>query len=92
MKKKKVISIVLPSYNEEGNIELIGAEETAREILRIAQTMPEGSKERGEMFIRYADLIRKNDTQTADDEDPVKIYLPMKCDMCPLKNGATAKE
>lgn len=81
--RKKEISKA--TYNEEGSIELIGAEETAREILKIAQTMPEGSKERGEMFVRYADLIRKNDTQTAEDDDPVRIYLPMKCDVCPMK-------
>lgn len=81
--RKKEISKA--TYNEDGSIELIGAEETAREILKIAQTMPEGSKERGEMFVRYADLIRKNDTQTAEDDDPVRIYLPMKCDVCPMK-------
>lgn len=80
------------AYNEEGDIELIGAEETAREILRIAQTMPEGSKERGEMFVRYADLIRKNDTQTAGDDDPVRIYLPMKCNICPIKKAYDAKK
>ena len=37
------------------------------------------------MFVRYADLIRKNDTQTADDDDSVRIYNPMKCDVCPMK-------
>lgn len=90
-RKRDLSNLQTTTYNEEGDIELIGAEETAREILKIAQTMPEGSKERGEMFIRYADLIRKNDTQTGDDEDPVKIYLPMKCDMCPLKSNSEAK-
>ena len=53
--------------------------------------MPEGSKERGEMFVRYADLIRKNDTATNEDDDPVKIYLPMKCTMCPLKKEFDSK-
>ena len=77
--------VKLNFFDDEGDIELIGAEETAREILKIAQTMPEGSKERGEMFVRYADLIRKNDTQTPEDDDPVRIYLPMKCSICPLK-------
>ena len=84
-RKKAVASQSKNNVNDEGDIELIGAEETAREILKIAQTMPEGSKERGEMFVRYADLIRKNDTQTPEDDDPVRIYLPMKCSICPLK-------
>lgn len=90
-KRKRMVSNKTSAVNEDGSIELIGAEETAREILKIAQTMPEGSKERGEMFLRYADLIRKNDTQTADDDNPVRIYLPMKCNMCPLKKAHDEK-
>ena len=90
-RKKAVAEKAKVNVNENGDIELIGAEETAREILKIAQTMPEGSKERGEMFVRYADLIRKNDTQTPEDEDPVRIYLPMKCTMCQLKAEFDAK-
>lgn len=84
-RKKAISSMKGKATNEDGDIELIGAEETAREILKIAQSMPEQSKERGEMFVRYADLIRKNDTQTAEDNDPVRIYLPMKCTNCPAK-------
>lgn len=79
------------NYNKDGDIELIGAEETARELLKIAQNMPETSKERAEIFVRYADLIRKNDTQTNENEDPVRIYLPLKCTMCQLKIEHDAK-
>lgn len=84
-RKRALASAKGAKCDEKGEIELIGAEETARELLKIAQTMPEGSKERGEMFVRYADLIRKNDTQTTEDNDPVRIFLPMKCTMCPAK-------
>ena len=91
-RKKAIASRGKNNINDAGDIELIGAEETAREILKIAQTMPEGSKERGEMFVRYADLIRKNDTQTTEDDDPVRIYLPAKCSMCPLKMEFDLKE
>ena len=90
-RKKAVNNLGKNNLTEEGDVELIGAEETAREILKIAQRMPEQSKERGEMFVRYADLIRKNDTQTAEDDDPVRIYLPMKCSMCPMKMEFEAK-
>lgn len=89
-RKRAVSSMKGKTINENGDIELIGAEETAREILKIAQTMPESSKERGEMFVRYADLIRKNDTQTTE-EDPIRIYMPMKCSMCPAKIEFDAK-
>lgn len=83
--RKKAISGSIGSLDTENKLELIGAEETAREILTVAMGMPEKSKERGEMFMKYADLIRKNDTTTKDDEDPIRIYLPAKCDSCPLK-------
>lgn len=90
-RKRAIANMKGTAMNDDGDIELIGTEETAREILKIAQAMPEQSKERGEMFVRYADLIRKNDTQTNEDEDPVRIYLPMKCNMCPLKIEFDAK-
>lgn len=84
-RKRALAKNAATKKDENGDIELIGAEETAREILKIAQSMPEQSKERGEMFVRYADLIRKNDTQTAEDDERVIIYMPMKCTMCPAK-------
>lgn len=90
-RKRAIAKKSAAQIDENGEIELIGAEETAREILKIAQAMPEGSKERGEMFVRYADLIRKNDTQTGDEEEQVQIYLPLKCTMCPAKAAYGAK-
>lgn len=66
------------------DIELIDNETTAKEILKIAQRMPEGSKERGEMFMKYADLTRKNDTATEDAAEAMQFYFPVKCNQCPL--------
>lgn len=67
-----------------GEIELIGAEETAREILKVAQKMEQGSKERGEMFMKYADLIRKNEQGSEDVTEAISFGLPLKCNQCPL--------
>lgn len=67
-----------------GEIELIGAEETAKEILKVAQKMDQGSKERGEMFMKYADLIRRNEQGTEDVTDAISFGLPLKCNQCPL--------
>jgi len=66
------------------DVELIDAEETAKEILKIARMMPEHSKERGEMFMKYADLTRKNDAATEESTDAINFYFPIKCDQCPL--------
>lgn len=67
-----------------GDIELIGAEETAKEILKVAKQMDEGSKERGEMFMKYADLIRKNEQGTEDETEAINFVFPLKCNQCPL--------
>ena len=66
------------------DIELIDNQMTAKEILKIAKNMPEGSKERGEMFMKYADLTRKNDAVSEDAMDAMQFYFPVKCNQCPL--------
>jgi len=66
------------------DIELIDSEETAKEILRIAKQLPQNSKERGEMFMKYADLLRKNDAATEEQTEAINFYFPVKCSMCPL--------
>lgn len=66
------------------DIELIDSETTAKEILRIAKQLPTNSKERGEMFMKYADLLRKNDQSTEEQTDAIHFYFPVKCDQCPL--------
>ena len=65
-------------------IDLIDSETTAKEILKIARQMPENSKERGEMFMKYADLTRKNDAATEEAMDAMRFYFPVKCNQCPL--------
>lgn len=70
---------------EGEDIELISTEDAARQVLRAAQKLPEGSKERGEMFVKYTELLRKNSTVDAEpEEDNIRIYLPLKCNDCPL--------
>ena len=69
---------------DTSDIELIDNEMTAREILKIARQMPENSKERGEMFMKYADLTRKNDQKTEEMTEAINFYFPVKCNQCPL--------
>ncbi len=60
-------------------------EATAMEILRSAQAMPEGSKERIDGFIKYADIMgyKKTDEKDASVRHTM-FYLPATCDKCPL--------
>lgn len=83
--KRKVYNAnILEFSGTAEDIELIDNELTAKEILKIARQMPEGSKERGEMFMKYADLTRKNDAATEESAEAFQFYFPVKCNQCPL--------
>lgn len=83
-KRKVVNANFLEFSGDASDIELIDNELTAKEILKIARQLPQGSKERGEMFMKYADLTRKNDAVTEEAMDSFKFYFPVKCNQCPL--------
>ena len=75
------------------DVELISTEEAAKQVLRVAQSLPERSKERGEMFQKYTELLRKNSTVDVEpEEDSIRIYLPLKCNDCPLLQEYNEKQ
>lgn len=82
--RKTTNANILEFSGDTKDIELIDNELTAKEILKIAKQMPEGSKERGEMFMKYADLTRKNDAATEETTEQFHFYFPVKCNQCPL--------
>lgn len=74
----------LPLKDNE-DMELMSTEDAAKQVLKAAQLLPEGSKERGEMFVKYTELLRRNSTVDAEpEEDSIRIYMPLKCNDCPL--------
>lgn len=78
---------------QTGKTELISIEESAREVLKTALSLPENSKERGELMIKYATLLRQNTTVDAEpEEDNIRIYLPLKCNDCPLLQEYNEKQ
>lgn len=64
--------------------ELIDKTEAAKEILRVAQALPESSKERGEMFVKYMEMLRKNDETVDAGNNHNVYYLPLTCAKCTL--------
>lgn len=36
------------------------------------------------MFMKYADLLRKNDAATEEQTESINFYFPVKCTQCPL--------
>lgn len=88
---EKLSSRVVLSDGED--IELMSTEDAAKQVLKAAQALPEGSKERGEMFVKYTDILRKNTTVDAEpEEDNIRIYLPLKCNDCPLLQEYNEKQ
>lgn len=84
--RKKLLATSKASAASKEDIDLITNEQVAKEILAGAMMQPEGSKERADMFMKYADLTRKNaDIDTSrDTDDGINIYLPVKCYECVL--------
>ena len=82
--RRKMNASRLEFSGDARDVELIDNEMTAKEILKIARQMPENSKERGEMFMKYADLTRKNDQKTEEMTEAINFYFPLKCHQCPL--------
>lgn len=66
------------------NDELIDKQQAAKEILRVAQALPDGSKEKGEMYVKYMEMLRKNDETVDAGNDHVNYYLPLTCPKCSL--------
>lgn len=66
------------------DVELVGAEEVAKEILLSAKKQPLGSKERADLFAKYNEIRAKNEQVVEDSTDSINFSLPLKCNQCPL--------
>lgn len=82
VRKKNASTLSVPS--EAGGVELIGAEDVAKEILMSAKTQPVGSKERADLMAKYNDIRKDNEQVTEDVTEAIHFYLPVKCHQCPL--------
>ena len=83
--EKKIREQVENEIVQADTISLIDKEQTAKELLRMAQKMPD-CKERGDLLARYSDIMgfKKTDNNT-DKERVVYFYLPAQCDSCPIR-------
>lgn len=65
-------------------VELVGTDEVLKEVLRSAKQQPLGSKERAELFARYNDIKKENESVTEKETDKINFFFPIKCSRCPL--------
>lgn len=88
-------SLIARKISEDGEM---GADATAAELLRMAQSMPDG-KERADLMMKYADLkgFKKGGSDTKADKKQVAFFLPPQCSTCPcyqyaMENGGEDKK
>lgn len=67
--------------------ELMADLDVAKDILRSARRLPDG-KERAELMSKYYD-IKKKIGAADDDNDVVRIWLPLTCHICPFYKKET---
>lgn len=71
-----------PSTIED--LQLIGMEDVAKEILLSALKQPQGSKERADLLKSYKDTLAEYEGKTTSQTSSICFYLPLCCDKCPL--------
>ena len=60
-------------------------EEIASKLRAQIEMLPDGSKEKADVLMKYADLLAYKREETKTEEDIIRIWLPLTCDICPYK-------
>ena len=61
-------------------------EQVAAQLKTQIDMLPDGSKEKADVLMKYADLFAyKKEEKKGDDEDIIRIWMPLTCDICPFK-------
>ena len=68
-------------------------EEIASMLRAQIENLPDGSKEKADVLMKYADLFAyKKEEKKAEEEDIKRVWLPLTCDICPYKNNYESKD
>lgn len=83
--RRELFERTLSIPNDISEIELIGSERVAKEILATAMYQPPGSKERAEFFAKYYEVLRDaliTIQGSTEENDDINFYFPDKCNQC----------
>lgn len=83
--RRELFERTLSVPNDISEIELIGSEEVAKEILATAKHQTPGSKERADLYAKYYEIIKDamiNMPESTDETDDINIHFPTKCNEC----------
>ena len=93
--RTRAIGFILPGFRRDGSVTDAGLVDYSdpRNQLRKLNSLINGSKDAGEtldalkvMISKQSDLAPEKKT-----EPPVRVYVPLSCDACPLYKDAKAK-
>lgn len=63
-------------------------DEVAAQLKAQIDLLPDGSKEKADVLMKYADLFAmKKEEKKADEEDIIRVWMPLTCDICPYKKS-----
>lgn len=83
--RRELFERTLSVPNDISEIELIGSERVAKEILATAMYQPPGSKQRAEFFAKYYEVLRDaliTIQGSTEETDNINFYFPDKCNQC----------
>jgi len=83
--RRELFERTLSVPNDISEIELIGSEEVAKEILATAKHQTPGSKERADLYAKYYEIIKDamiNMPESTEETDDINFYFPDKCNQC----------
>jgi len=83
--RRELFERTLSVPDDISEIELIGSEEVAKEILATAKHQTPGSKERADLYAKYYEVIKdaiNNMPESTDETDDIHFYSPTKCNEC----------
>ena len=82
--RRELFERTLSVPNDVSDIELIGSEEVAKEILVTARHQIPGSKERAELYTKYYDVLKDANitTQEPTEDSDINFYFSKKCNQC----------
>ena len=72
--------------------EQMSKDEVAAQLRVQIELLPDGSKEKADVLMKYADLFAmKKEEKKGEEEEIIRIWMPLTCDLCPYKKNAVSE-
>lgn len=76
----------------DGNPSQMTKDDVARQLKAQIDLLPDGSKEKADVLMKYADLFAmKKEEKKGEEEEIIRIWMPLTCDICPYKKNASSE-